>query len=840
MSNYYTKRDAKVRIAEKLMKKDWKVFGYKEDESDSMTDYYSPADWDGVATKNGYTLVIDNRSGYGSGKEITKYNPNYKKMTLKNRNTLENLKNMTIERGATPGEAENAKLIIEKINKRYKDQKCSKYEIIGQYPTFQGNSKGCIWHIEKNSALVDRGNKLTIFADMPEDYIFDINNMKFRDSYKYHNTWEYNEQIRKERILSKEEIKAIKEFKAFILRIERVVNDQNTCGDGTKETEEEGLNQQNKEQFKKVTKTINKNVIELKEVNREDSLQVGDIFWQNSYGYLKVYEVLGESKIYRCVKIGTKNRGYQESKSINSRTTWNKKSIDRSVKNGYIKVYNVVEVKKTETIEKWEKIRKSAKSNTDKKEETNKSTLEKENTINIIYNEEKNGIELSFGTKPEKEALEALKENGFRWHKIKKVWYTKDTAERRNFINTLVPGEIKEGMEKNKKNEKKEVNEDIEEGFLYDCHFKVWNYSKEEIENKLISCSIPKEKFYFYIDKVIFENLNDMETLTVHSISTLNGSIFFMDNKRKIKEVNNVINLEEFREEIKEDNNVEINFDDIMNQFDNVEIKNENRINTEDLAVIEKLQKNFDKIKEGFKKYIDFIRENKLRDLKGKEITISIDTIEEKFIKEIIIPQSDYFIDNVFSYFKNKYNINLNIDKYNLFGNSRYRNIKKLDWYMKDLDYNLLLDDIFNQLEGKTFEDKAFKEISSFVSKKVGIWGNDKYLNIKGKNIILKNYIRFDSFDIKYGNYKLYYTYYDEIKNLLSLIGYYNHKDMNCYDELYKKIAYNNNNIIDAYELGEKIISMTIRKNGSIQLSFKDGITALNFAKICLSYSNIA
>lgn len=57
MSNYYQKRDAKVNIAHALMDLGWKVYGYKKDESDSMTDYYSPANWDGIATKNGFVLV---------------------------------------------------------------------------------------------------------------------------------------------------------------------------------------------------------------------------------------------------------------------------------------------------------------------------------------------------------------------------------------------------------------------------------------------------------------------------------------------------------------------------------------------------------------------------------------------------------------------------------------------------------------------------------------------------------------------------------------------------------------------------------------------------------------
>lgn len=57
--------------------------------------------------------------------------------------------------------------------------------------------------------------------------------------------------------------------------------------------------------------------------------------------------------------------------------------------------------------------------------------------IEIILNSEKNGIEIKFGNKPDVSILNALKENGFRWHNYKKVWYAKNTDERMEFVNQL-------------------------------------------------------------------------------------------------------------------------------------------------------------------------------------------------------------------------------------------------------------------------------------------------------------------------------------------------------------------------------------------------------------------
>lgn len=45
-------------------------------------------------------------------------------------------------------------------------------------------------------------------------------------------------------------------------------------------------------------------------------------------------------------------------------------------------------------------------------------------------NEEHKGIEIMFDAKPNEEVRASLKENGFRWHKQKKLWYAKETEER--------------------------------------------------------------------------------------------------------------------------------------------------------------------------------------------------------------------------------------------------------------------------------------------------------------------------------------------------------------------------------------------------------------------------
>ena len=58
MTHWTDKRHARSTIGLAFERAGWKLFGWKPDRSDSMTDYFDPPDWDGVATLNGYTVVM--------------------------------------------------------------------------------------------------------------------------------------------------------------------------------------------------------------------------------------------------------------------------------------------------------------------------------------------------------------------------------------------------------------------------------------------------------------------------------------------------------------------------------------------------------------------------------------------------------------------------------------------------------------------------------------------------------------------------------------------------------------------------------------------------------------
>jgi hypothetical protein len=168
-TNYYDFRDAKVLIAMELSKRGWEIFGFKPDESDSMTDYWSPADWDGIATKNGYVVVIDCSDyivGSRSGKKDYRRSNSAEEieLTVEIQQKIKKLKEIRQDRGASPAEEATAKEKIEKLLAKDKENKDNSTSITVYYPTFQANPPRMSWHVEKDGVIIAKGNGVAKFS----------------------------------------------------------------------------------------------------------------------------------------------------------------------------------------------------------------------------------------------------------------------------------------------------------------------------------------------------------------------------------------------------------------------------------------------------------------------------------------------------------------------------------------------------------------------------------------------------------------------------------------------------------------------------------------------------
>ena len=249
MSTYYEYQDVGVMMAHKLMAMDgWEVFGYHADHSDMMTDYYDLAYWNGIATKNGYTLVV-NCSNEAKPEEIRKYNYDG---TLHDRSISEKiakLEQMTIERGASEQEEESAKKMIEKLRSKASETS-EKYIVTGIIPGHMANPPRMNWHIEKDGVYVAKGNGILKFAHIDdyyryEGYMKDMQNFRTmkREEYRksliitYMGRWNDDEESAARQadshIKSMEKDKILMDqFEAFINRIDTTCGGMIGEGDG--------------------------------------------------------------------------------------------------------------------------------------------------------------------------------------------------------------------------------------------------------------------------------------------------------------------------------------------------------------------------------------------------------------------------------------------------------------------------------------------------------------------------------------------------------------------------------------------------------------------------------
>ena len=334
MSNYYDYREVKVMIAHKLMAMEgWKVYGYKEDRSDSMTDYWDPANWDGIAEKNGYILCVD-VYGAAEQQEIRQYN--YDGFTYDKSITdkIAKLEAMTVERGASEEEAASAKKSIERLRKKAEEvaENKEKYIVVGTIPGYMAHPPKMNWHIEKDGIIIAKGNGILKYAHIWKYYSYDRDmewlNEYWKDKKAYtekhtqdlinRGYYDSEEDARKntERHIQdlEEDIKLIEKFEAFINKLDTTCGGLLGEGDGVI--------------YEKVTVTEYKK--ELKVVETTDGcIKEGQLFILKTnfnYGCRK-------GLVYRIHEVEENGKKYYHAYKLNGKLT--KECTGRANSNNY-------------------------------------------------------------------------------------------------------------------------------------------------------------------------------------------------------------------------------------------------------------------------------------------------------------------------------------------------------------------------------------------------------------------------------------------------------------------------------------------------------------------------
>lgn len=412
--SYYDNQEAKVKISIELEKRGWKIFGFREDQSDSMTDYWCPASWSaGIATKNGYVLIVDQNNTHYSGYEVKKYDYSKQQNKYKSNARIDKLTAMMNDAASTENEKASCATLIEKEIEKLGVKTEATYTVLGTYPAFQhGNPKACNWHIEFNGQIIAKGKGA-----------FAVNSYDWEDKTK-----------------TAAEQKAEK-LNAFINKIETAIKQDSAL-------ESEVI---------KVPKTV------IKPVEIETKNIVSNEINDNTYFIMKVNYTHGNNKgtMYKCdrastiensdsfvfAKIGKNNKPSKTK-------TWYLSTvrINEMLTKGHIAIVEMKEFTEYEEKTIYKKTaKKQPKSNfevnaivgdvtevTEEEVQTEANNNANNNDqVTINFNKEKNGIEIKFTSKPSKNTIDALKENGFRWFQPLGFWCAKQTPERLEFAQSL-------------------------------------------------------------------------------------------------------------------------------------------------------------------------------------------------------------------------------------------------------------------------------------------------------------------------------------------------------------------------------------------------------------------
>jgi hypothetical protein len=240
----------------------------------------------------------------------------------------------------------------------------------------------------------------------------------------------------------------------------------------------------NGEDIKEAIKEVNRSLKERKENETVISYEVAESQEVKAGSYIKIIKSISvvqsfydipKNVIYKCNNIGKEKENFvfhKLGKKGKPLSTYNTSSyakvlisfrpdtLEKLIVEGYIIVIDRIEKtrKEIEDQEKEEKTEKDnkklvlttaeesqnieeEKSNNDNKEESSEEEKKQDQNleidskdVEITFNKEKNGIEIKFLEKPNREILAQLNFNGFRWSKFQGIWYAKDTEKRREFI----------------------------------------------------------------------------------------------------------------------------------------------------------------------------------------------------------------------------------------------------------------------------------------------------------------------------------------------------------------------------------------------------------------------
>lgn len=259
----------------------------------------------------------------------------------------------------------------------------------------------------------------------------------------------------------------------------------------------------------------------------------------------------------------------------------------------------------------------------------------------------------------------------------------------------------------------------------------------------------------------------------------------------------------------------------LLSKFENIKIENDTRISETDRAYCEKQEKLYKEAVQAMKQTLELFKtiykNYSDADIRNYKVYIhKFDDIShtEDRIKEF----KNMFVSHIISYFQKAYNVTLNSSEI----------LKK--YKEREITYQNIIDEIFEQLGGFNFQEKAINEIKEAARNTV--YNSDKITIKKGKLSIQdfvywNRYSWSDEHSLSWGDSK--------VRPLFKGLSHFETEETETafyYESIYKELNAGDRtyDIFSKYELGyEKVKSIKFYKNGKIDIEFETNEQAQQF-----------
>jgi hypothetical protein len=305
----------------------------------------------------------------------------------------------------------------------------------------------------------------------------------------------------------------------------------------------------------------------------------------------------------------------------------------------------------------------------------------------------------------------------------------------------------------------------------------------------------------------------------------------------------------------------------ILSKFNEIKIENVSRIDEEDRKYCEMQEQAYNETMDLYKDIL-----SKLINLYNNQMTTMYWTDGKKLdnydlyvsdytndfgvgkVFEEILKLKGKFIGRICYHFEKKYKITINRDvicekykdielNYHKRKNSDGTYNEHLIEY-KELDYKMIIDQIFVQLEGHSFDEKAVDEIKNKLQNLLRHKIKNNEIKVSKNKISIPNFFYLDSFDVKWGHYRVNFSERGKFDILLTAISHYEQgATHNTYLNTVMRVVQNEEGESVFCEHGLmcfKAESIKLYKNGKVDIKFISSECAKEFLKVYCNYIPVA